>query len=120
MKNKKKFIVFGQPYLGSEEIISVTEVIKSKWLGTGPKVIKFEKAFKNYKKAKFANAVSSATAALHLSLLSSNLKPGDEVITPSMTFCSTINAVIHSGAIPVLADINYNTGNIDVRSIKRF
>ena len=118
MKNKKKFIVFGQPYLGSEEIISVTEVIKSKWLGTGPKVIKFEKAFKNYKKAKFANAVSSATAALHLSLLSSNLKPGDEVITHQWLFF-TINAVIHSGAIPVLADINYNTGNIDVRSIKK-
>ncbi len=119
MKIKKKFIVFGQPYLGSEEIKSVTEVIKSKWLGTGPKVVKFEEAFKNYKKAKFANAVSSATAALHLSLLSCNLKPGDEVITTSMTFCSTVNAIIHSGAIPVLADIDYNTGNIDVGSIKK-
>ena len=119
MKNKKKFIVFGQPYLGSEEIKSVTEVIKSKWLGTGPKVVKFEEAFKNYKKAKFANAVSSATAALHLSLLSCNLKPGDEIITTSMTFCSTVNAIIHSGAIPVLADIDYNTGNIDVGSIKK-
>ena len=69
----------------------------SGWLGTGFKVPKFEKAFINYKKARNAIAVSSATAALHLSLLSCGLKFKDEVITTAMTFCSTVNAIIHSG-----------------------
>ena len=79
----------------------------------------FEESFKKYKKAKYSAAVSSATAALHLSLLNCKLSSKDEVITTSMTFCSTINAIIHSGAKPVIVDIDFETGNIDTESIKK-
>jgi len=113
MNKNKKFITFGAPYIGKEEIDDVINVLKSGWLGTGPKVIEFQKNFKNYKNANNTIAVSSATAALHLSLVCANLKPGDEVITTAMTFCSTVNSIIHSGATPIIVDINYETGNID-------
>ena len=93
--------------------------MKSGWLGTGPKVLKFENEFKKYKEAQNAVAVSSATSALHLSLLSCNLSAKDEVITTGMTFCSTVNSIIHSGAKPILVDIDYNTGNISINAIKR-
>ena len=118
-KNKRKFITFGAPKIGKEEVNGVKKVMLSGWLGTGPEVFKFEKSFTNYKKAKNAVAVSSATAALHLSLLNCGLGPKDEVITTAMTFCSTVNAIIHSGAKPILVDINYKTGNIDTDAIKK-
>ena len=117
MKNNKKFITFGAPYIGEEEINDVINVLKSGWLGTGPKVQQFQKNFKDYKKSFNAAAVSSATAALHLSLVCSNLKSDDEVITTAMTFCSTVNSIIHSGAKPVIVDIDYKTGNIDPEKI---
>ena len=117
-KEKKKFIIFGAPQIGLEEIKGVKKVMESGWLGTGPKVLKFENKFKKYKAAHNAIAVSSATSALHLSLLNCNLSPKDEVITTGMTFCSTVNSIIHSGAKPVLVDIDYNTGNISIDAIK--
>lgn len=118
-KNIRKFITFGAPKIDKEELSGVKKVMLSGWLGTGPEVSNFEKYFRYYKKAKNAVAVSSATAALHLSLLNCRLKAKDEVITTAMTFCSTVNAIIHSGAKPVLVDINYSTGNIDIEAIKK-
>ncbi len=79
--------------------------MKSGWLGTGPKVARFEQDFATYKSTQRAIAVNSCTAALHLSMIAAGVKPGDEVITTPLTFCSTVNAIIHSGATPVLADI---------------
>lgn len=117
-KYKRKFITFGAPNIEKEEIISVKKVMESGWLGTGAQVIRFENSFGRYKKSRNTVAVGSATAALHLSLLNCNLGPKDEVITTAMTFCSTVNAIIHSGAKPVLVDIDYQTGNIDVKAIK--
>ena len=119
MNKNDKFITFGEPLIGDEEINDVVSVLKSGWLGTGPKVKIFENNFKDYKSAAHAIAVSSATAALHLSLICSNLKPGDEVITTAMTFCSTVNAIIHSGATPVIVDIDFKTGNINPNDIDR-
>lgn len=110
---REGFLVFGSPIIGDEEIEEVVDSMKSAWLGTGPKVAKFEKIFSDYKKVPHAAAVNSCTAALHLSLLAAGLKPGDEVITTPMTFCATVNAIIHSGATPVLADIDPLTMNID-------
>ncbi len=118
LQNKKKFITFGAPNIEEKEIIAVKKVMESGWLGTGPKVKIFEELFGKYKKSKNNIAVASATAALHLSLHNCNLGPNDEVITTAMTFCSTVNAIIHSGAKPVLVDIDYKTGNIDTNSIK--
>jgi len=117
-KLDKKFIIFGSPRIEQDEIKEVVDCMKSGWIGTGPKVKMFEDKFKAYKNAKYAVAVNSCTAALHLSLLSMNFKPGDEVITTPMTFCATINAIIHSGARPVLADVNPKTMNIDPRAIE--
>lgn len=119
MRNKKKFIIFGAPAIGKEEIKEVEDSLRFGWLGTGPKVHKFEKMFKKYKGSKFAMALNSCTGALHLSLLAIGIKPGDEVIVPTMTFCSTAGAIIHARAKPVFVDCKKETMNIDPEDIKR-
>jgi dTDP-4-amino-4,6-dideoxygalactose transaminase len=116
---RNSYLVFGQPLIEKDEINEVLDTMNSAWLGTGPKVIRFENDFKRYKNCKSAAAVNSCTAGLHLSLKVLNLQPGDEVIAPAMTFCATINAIIHSGATPVLADIDPVTLNIDPCEIER-
>jgi len=118
-KTREKFLVFGAPALGREEIEEVTASLESGWLGTGPKVARFEEDFKRYKKAPYAVAVNSCTAALHLSMLAAGLKPGDEVITTPMTFCATINAIIHAGLTPVVADVDPVTMNIDPAEVEK-
>jgi dTDP-4-amino-4,6-dideoxygalactose transaminase len=118
VRPKDKFLVFGSPAIEDDEIQEVVATMKAGWLGTGPKVAKFEEDFAAYKDVKNAVAVNSATAALHLSMIAAGLKNGDEVITTPMTFCSTINAIIHTGATPVLADIDPETMNIDPNQIE--
>jgi len=116
---RKNFLVFGSPMIEQAEIDEVVASIKSGWLGTGPKVQKFEQMFRKYKEAKFAMAVNSCTAALHLSMLAVGIKPKDEVIVPTMTFAATANAVIHAGGTPVFADCEKDTMNIDPADIER-
>ena len=118
IRSAKRFLIFGSPAIEEPEIQEVTSVLKSGWLGTGPKVAEFEKEFKAYKGANHAIAVNSCTAALHLSLIASEVGPGDEVITTAMTFCATVNAIIHSGATPVLVDIDPETLNIDPAQVE--
>jgi dTDP-4-amino-4,6-dideoxygalactose transaminase len=91
--------------LGKEEEQEVLKVLRSKWLSTGPVTERFEKAFSEYLGGGYAIAVSNGTAALHLALKSLNLKEGDEVILPSLTFIATANAVLYIGAKPIFADI---------------
>jgi len=112
VRSKDDFLVFGNPLIGNEEIEEVVASLRSGWLGTGPKVQRFEELFRNYKGSLYARAVNSCTAALHLSLLAAKIGPGDEVISTAMTFCATINAIIHSGATPVLVDCLPDTMNI--------
>ncbi len=119
IRSKDQFLVFGAPVIEEAEIQEVVASMRSGWLGTGPKVAQFENDFRAYKKAEHAVAVNSCTAALHLSLLACGLKPGDEVITTALTFCSTVNAIIHAGVTPVLADVNPTTFNIDPKDIER-
>jgi len=107
------FLVFGAPSIEEAEIEEVVHSLRSGWLGTGPKVARFEREFAEYKGVELAAAVNSCTAALHLSLLAAGLGPGDEVITTPLTFCASVNAVLHAGATPVLADIDPRTQNID-------
>src|SRR5271157_2864532 len=116
---RKEFLVFGSPAIGEEEIAEVLDTIKSGWLGTGPKTGRFEREFAEYLNVKHCVAVSSCTAALHLSMLAAGIKPGDEVIVPAMTFCSTANAVIHAGAKPVFADIELPGMTIDPSDVKK-
>ena len=111
--------MFGAPAIGEEEIAAVVATLRSRWIGTGPRVEQFERNFAAYKGAQYAIAVGSCTAALHLSLLTLNLASADEVIAPSMTFCSTVNAVLHAGAKPVLADCDLWTMNLTAESIAR-
>lgn len=119
MTQDNDFIIFGAPLIEDDEINEVIDSMRSGWLGTGPKVAQFESDFRNYKSAEHSIAVNSCTAALHLSLLVSGVGPGDEVITTPMTFCATVNAIIHTGATPVLADIDPVTLNIAPEEIKR-
>jgi dTDP-4-amino-4,6-dideoxygalactose transaminase len=116
---RNDFLVFGAPAIEEAEIQEVVASMRSGWLGTGPKVARFEKDFCAYKDAKYAVAVNSGTAALHLSIIAADIKPGDEVITTALTFCATVNAIIHSGARPVLADVDPFTMNIDSNQIER-
>jgi dTDP-4-amino-4,6-dideoxygalactose transaminase len=116
---RKEFLVFGAPAIEAAEIDEVVASMKTGWLGTGPKVAQFEKDFSAYKGAAFAAALNSCTAALHLSILAAGVKPGDEVITTPMTFCATINAIIHAGGTPVLTDIDPDTMNIDPAEIEK-
>ncbi len=91
--------------LGDEEITAVTDVLKSRWLTMGAVTQEFEEAFRKFSGAKFALAVTNATAALHMACLAAGLKPGDEVILPSLTFVATANAVRYTGAQTVFAEI---------------
>ncbi len=115
---RDRFLVFGAPAIEEAEIREVVASMKSGWLGTGPKVARFEDDFAAYKDAPHAVAVNSCTAALHLSMLAIGLEPGDEVITTPLTFCATVNSIIHAGGTPVLADVDPVTMNIDPREIE--
>lgn len=117
---RDKFLVFGAPEIRDEEIAEVVDSMRSGWLGTGPKVRRFEQAFARYKGVdpECVAAVNSCTAALHVSLIASQVGPGDEVITTPLTFCATVNAIIHAGAKPVLADIDPLTLNLSSESVR--
>jgi dTDP-4-amino-4,6-dideoxygalactose transaminase len=118
VRSKNRFLVFGSPQIDEAEIEEVVASMRSGWLGTGPKVARFEKDFRAYAQAQYAVAVSSCTAALQLSMRVAGLKSGDEVITTPLTFCATVNAIIHAGATPVLADVDEKTMNIDPNQIE--
>jgi dTDP-4-amino-4,6-dideoxygalactose transaminase len=115
---REEFLIFGSPLIGDEEKSEVLDCLQSGWLGTGPKVARFEREFAQYKQSSHAVAVNSCTAALHLSLLAADIGPGDEVITTPLTFCATVNAIIHAGATPVLVDVDPQTLNIDPQQIE--
>lgn len=115
---RKTFLTFGKPAIGKEEIAEVVDSMKSGWMGTGPKVAQFEEIFRKYTGSRYAVAVNSCTAALHLALLVNDIGEGDEVITTPMTFCATANVIIHAGATPVLVDIDPRTMNIDPAKIE--
>lgn len=117
VRPKDRFLVFGAPVVREAEIQEVVDSLRSGWWGTGPKVARFEEDFRRYKGADHVAALGSCTAALHLSMLAAGLGPGDEVITTPLTFCSTVNAILHAGATPVLADVDPRTMNIDPQRV---
>jgi dTDP-4-amino-4,6-dideoxygalactose transaminase len=108
----RPFIPFHKPSIGNSEIEEVVATLRSGWLTTGPRTAQFEKEFAEYVQAPFSLAVNSCTSALHLALTSLNIGAGDEVITTPLTFCATVNSILHVGATPVLADVGED-GNID-------
>ena len=115
---REKFLVFGSPRIEEDEIEEVVSCLRSGWIGTGPRVAEFERRFAAYKGANQGVAVNSCTAALHLRILAADIGPGDEVITTPLTFCASVNAIIHAGATPVLADIDPRSMNIDPEKVR--
>ncbi|WP_252438330.1 DegT/DnrJ/EryC1/StrS family aminotransferase [Pseudonocardia humida] len=101
------------PMLGPEEADAVAETVRSGWVADGPRVVAFEKAFAEEVGAAHAVAVSNCTTALHLSLYLLGVGPGAEVVVPSLSFIASANAIRHTGATPVFADVDPVTGNMD-------
>jgi dTDP-4-amino-4,6-dideoxygalactose transaminase len=114
----RSFLVFGAPVIEEAEIAEVVDSLRSGWLGTGPKVARFEDLFRRYTGAEHAIAVSSCTAALHLCLIAAGIGPGSEVITTAMTFVATANAIVHAGALPILTDCDRRTGLMDPERVE--
>jgi len=114
------FLVFAAPDIREAEIAEVEACLRSGWLGTGPRVKRFESDFATYKGLEPTQAagVNSCTAALHVSMVAAGLEPGSEVITTPLTFCATVNAIVHAGLTPVLADVDPATQNIDPAAIE--
>jgi dTDP-4-amino-4,6-dideoxygalactose transaminase len=112
------YIVFGSPIIDQDAIDSVTRTLESAWIGTGPRVHELEQKFARMVGARYALATSSCTAALHLAMVASDVREGDEVITTPMTFCATANAIIHTGATPVFVDCHRDAMTIDPAAIE--
>src|SRR5712692_6762727 len=112
-------IPFHRSSLGEEEVQAVADVIRSVWLTMGPKTFEFEKEVAKYVGAQDAIAVSTGTAALHLSLEAAGIRAGDEVLLPTTTFTATAEAVTYLGARPVLVDVDPVTMNIDPDDAER-
>jgi len=108
------FLIFGRPTIGEEEIAEVVDSLRSGWIGTGPKVHRFESMLSDYVGIPYARCVSSCTAALILAMHALEIGAGDEVLVPAMTFVASANAVEHAGATPVLVDSEPGTGLIDL------
>ena len=118
-RRRPTFLVFGQPLIEEAEKSEVLDSMNTAWLGTGPKVARFERDFAAYKAVPAAAALNSCTAALHLACVALALKPGDEIVTTPMTFCATVNAILHAGGTPVLADVDPATMNLDPAAVER-
>lgn len=112
------FLPFSRPTIGQEEIDEVVDSLRSGWITTGPKAQRFEKNFAYYVGAPHAVALSNATGGLHIGLVALGVKPGDEVITTSMTWTSTVNMIEAAGAKPIFVDINRDTLQLNVAAIE--
>jgi len=107
-----------RPWLGEEEANAAAEAVRSGWVAQGPRVAEFESRFAETVEARQAVAVSSCTTALHLGLVLLGVRPGDEVIVPSLSFIATTNVVRHVGATPVFADVERTTGNLTAATVE--
>jgi len=115
---RSTFLPFSKPSISETEIEAVADVLRSGWVTTGPKAAEFEEAFKAYCHAEGAVATCSATGGMHLLLAALGVGPGDEVITPSMTWVSTVNLIELAGATPVFADIDRETLMVSAETVE--
>ncbi|MCE0811423.1 UDP-4-amino-4-deoxy-L-arabinose aminotransferase [Buttiauxella sp. S04-F03] len=113
-----EFLPFSRPAMGQEELAAVSEVLQSGWITTGPKNQALEQAFCELTGNKHAIAVSSATAGMHVALMALGIQAGDEVITPSLTWVSTLNMIVLLGAEPVMIDVDRDTLMVTPQSIE--
>ncbi len=117
--NTDDFILFSPPTIGAKELHGVEEALLSAWITTGPKTAQFERQFQQLVGAPAALALNSCTSGLHLALRVLDVGPGDEVVTTTLTFASTVNVIEHVGARPVLVDVEPDTLNIDPRALEQ-
>jgi len=113
-----EFLPFSRPAMGPEELAAVSEVLQSGWITTGPKNQALEQAFCELTGNKHAIAVSSATAGMHIALMALGIQAGDEVITPSLTWVSTLNMIVLLGAEPVMIDVDRDTLMVTAQAIE--
>jgi dTDP-4-amino-4,6-dideoxygalactose transaminase len=109
-----KFLPFTRPTIDEDTLQGVVEVLRSGWLASGPKVIEFEAALSDYLGGRTVRALTSATAALETALSVCGIGPGDEVITPALSFVATANVILRVGARPVFVDVDLDTRNLDL------
>jgi perosamine synthetase len=115
----RDFLLFHKPFLSEEEVDEIVDTVRSGWLSMGPKTLRFESEFNSYIGSKKSIAVSSWTAAGHLTLEAFGLKAGDEVIVPTMTFPATAEIVCYFGAKPVIVDVSKDTLNISLKEVEK-
>lgn len=118
MKIRDEFLLYSRPYFDEDEISAVADVLRSGWWTRGKVTAEFEEQFAKKVGAKYALALNSCTAALHLAMMLSGIGDGDEVICTPMTFCSTVNTVVNCGAKPVFVDVDAETGLMDADKIE--
>lgn len=112
-------IPYGKQWIDDNDINSVVEVLQSDWLTTGPKVEEFEKIIIDFTGSKYSVAVNSGTAALHCAMYAIDIKTGDEVIVPTMTFAATANSVLYQGGKPIFVDVDPDTLLIDIQDVEK-
>ncbi|MCI9426200.1 MAG: UDP-4-amino-4,6-dideoxy-N-acetyl-beta-L-altrosamine transaminase [Eubacterium sp.] len=115
----KMYIPYGKQFIDEEDIAAVVETLKSDCITTGPRIAEFEQAVCEYTGAKYAVAVSSGTAALHIACLAAGIGKDDEAVTSPMTFAASANCVLYCGGRPVFADIKPDTYNLDPNDVRR-
>lgn len=120
MTEENSFIPYGRQSIDADDIRAVVNVLESDWLTQGPKVMQFERAFAKYTQARFAVAVNSGTAGLHLACLAAGLGHGDTVATSPITFAATANCALYVGAKPVFVDICPDTYNICPKALEKY
>ncbi len=108
-EKRREFLPFCRPSITDEDVKAVTDVLRSGWITTGSKSAAFEERFRDYVGCQHAVALTSATAGMHLALEALGIGPGDEVVTPSLTWVSTVNLIVLAGATPVFADVDRDT-----------
>ena len=119
MKRRDTYLPYAPPTIGEDEIDGVLDTLRSGWLTTGPKVERFERAFAGHVGAPEAVAVASCTAGLHTALACLDIGPGHAVLTTPLTFPGTVNAIEHTGARPVLVDVDPETLNLCPQAVQR-
>ena len=112
------FLPFSRPSITEEDIAAVAEVMRSGWITTGPWNTLFEQRICEYTGCQGAVALTSATAGMHVVLKALNIGPGDEIITPSMTWVSTVNLIVLAGATPIFVDIDRNTLMMNAAAVR--
>ncbi len=115
---RESYLSYGKQEIDDKDIEAVVEVLRGNYLTTGPNVTSFERQVAKYVGAKYSVAVSNGTSALHMAMFGCDIKNGDEVIVTPITFAASSNAILYMGAIPVFADVDKETLNIDIESIE--